>query len=294
VGVAVVAIVWLASAAYVVGPTQRAVVTRLGAYARTEGPGLHWRLPYPFEQAQRVEVGAPQKTLVGDGPDGGLTLTRDQALANVAFSVEWRITDPVAALFKVRDPDQAVRAAADSAVRAAVGRRNLDEVLSGDKAEVEAEALAQTQQSLARLHAGVLITGLRIETVAPPEAVGDAWRDVARAGQEVQTASDQASQDAAKKAAEAAGEAAKATSDAAAYQQRVVHEANGEASRFDEVLAAYRHAPAVTRERLYLETMQKVLSRAHTVVIDAKGAQMVLGPPAAAPPAAPKPPVVAP
>jgi membrane protease subunit HflK len=283
-GIGLVVIAWLASGVHVVGPTERAVVTRFGALADVEGPGLHWRLPYPIERAQRVEVGATQKILLGDGPDGGLTLTRDQDLADVAFSVEWRMTDPVAALFKVSDPAQAVRTAADSAVSAAVGRRSLGEVLTGDKAAIEAEALAGAQQSLSRLHAGIRITALRIEHVQPPEAVADAWRDVAKAGQDAQAARDQANDDAAKQATAAVGEAWKVSSDATAYEARVVHEANGEASRFDQVLAAYRHAPAVTRERLYLETMQKVISRAHVVVVDAKGAQVVVSPPPAAKP----------
>ena len=156
-------------------------------------------------------------------------------------------------------------------------------MLTGDKAPIEAEALAQARQTLSRLHAGIVITAVQIESVAPPEAAGDAWRDVGRAGQEAQAASDQASDEAAKKAAAAASEAASVTSDAAADQERIVHEANGEASRFDQVLAAYRHAPAVTRERLYLETMQKVMSRAHVVVVDAKGAQVVVSPTAASP-----------
>ncbi|MGA2954016.1 MAG: FtsH protease activity modulator HflK [Caulobacteraceae bacterium] len=283
VAVGLLTITWLASGAYVVGPSERAVVTRLGALARTEGPGLHWRLPYPFERAQLIEVNAPQKTVVGDGPDGGLTLTRDLNLANVAYSVEWRVTNPVAALFQARDPDEAVKAAADSAVRAAVGRRSLDEMLSGDKAPIEAEALAQAQQTVSRLHAGIVVTALRIESVAPPEAAGDAWRDVARASQEAQVSSDQANDAAVKKETEAVGEAWKVSSDADAYEARVVHEAKGEALRFDQVLAAYRRAPAVTRERLYLETMQKVMSRAHVVVVDAKGTEVVVSPAAASP-----------
>jgi modulator of FtsH protease HflK len=286
-GVGLFVIAWLASGVYVVGPTERAVVTRLGAYARTEGPGLRWRLPYPIERADRVEVGEPQKTVIGGGPDGGLTLTGDEGLANLSFSVEWRIIDPAAALFRVRDPDEAVKAAAEAAVRAAVGRRSLEAVLTGDKAGLEAEALAQTQQAIQRLKAGIAVTALKIDSVAPPDAAGEAWRDVARAGEDAQAANEQANAYAAKKATEAAGVAAKTAADSVAYQERVVHEANGEASRFDQILAAYRRAPAVTRERLYLETMEKVLSRAHTVVVDAKGAQVVLSQPPAAP--APKP-----
>ena len=285
-GVALFVIAWLISGTYVVEPTERAVVTRFGAFVRTEEPGLRWRLPYPIERAQRVEVGAPEKTVVGGGSDGGVTLTRDQGLVDVAFSVEWRVVDPAAALFGVRDPDEVIKAAADSAVRAAVGRRSLDAVLNGDKTEIEAEALTQAQQTLVRLHAGIQITAVRIESAAPPEAVGEAWRDVARAGQDAQTARDQANDAAAKKQTEAVGESWKISSDAAAYEERVVHEANGEKSRFEQVLAAYRRAPAVTRERIYLETMQDVVARAHTVVVDAKGGQVTIGPPAAAKPQA--------
>jgi modulator of FtsH protease HflK len=291
-GVALFIIAWLASGIHVVGATDRAVVTRFGAYDRTDGPGVRWRLPYPIERAQEVEVGAPQRTVIGGAPDDSLVLTRDQDLANVSFAVEWRVTDPRAALFGVRDTDEAVKAAADVAVRAAVGRRSLGALLTGDKTPIEAEALAQTRQSLSRLHAGIEVTGVTINSAEPAEAAGEAWRDVAKAGADAQAASDQAAIYAAKKASDASGQAAKIASDAVADQERVVHEANGEASRFDQVLAAYRRAPAVTRERLYLETMEKVLTRANTVVVDAKGAQVVLSPPAT--PAAAKPPGGAP
>jgi membrane protease subunit HflK len=303
-GVAGVAALWILSGFYVVQPYEEAIVTRFGAYERTDGPGPRYHLPAPVENAELVDVTNEQKLVIGapgsaESPGESLMLTGDENIVDLGFAVQYHIANPAAWLFQVRDPEGTVRAVAESAMREVIGRSDLTSVLTGGRAAVQAQTQTLMQSILDRYHAGVSIDAVQIQNANPPAEVVPAYQDIARAGQDAQSAINTANTYANKTINEAQGTAAKITQSAAGYQQQVVHEANGEASRFDQIYAQYRRAPAVTRERMYIQTMQDVLAHAHTVIIGTKGATApIILPPQAfqspGPPSAPSTPAAAP
>ena len=279
------AALWILSGFYDVQRYEEAIVTRFGAYERTETPGLRYHLPVPIEQAELVDVTNDQRIVIGaeggsEAPGDSLMLTADENLVDVVFAVQYRIADPAAWLFQVRDPEGTVRTVGESAVREIVGRGDLTSVLTGGRGQVQAQARGLMQQILNRYHAGVIIDAVQIQSANPPAEVAPAYQDVARAGEDAQSAGVAANAYASKATGDAQSAAAKISLAASTYQQQVVHEANGEASRFDQIYGQYRRAPAVTRERLYIQTMEDVLAHAHVVIIGAKGAQIVLSTPA--------------
>jgi membrane protease subunit HflK len=302
-GAGIVVMIWLLTGFYIVQPYQEAIVTRFGAFARRELPGLRYHLPAPIERAERVDVTKQQKTIIGgapgaEAPDESLMLTGDENIVDLSFAVQWHVADAAAYLFQVRDPDDAVKAVAESAMREVIGRSPLTSILTNGRGQVQAQTVDLMQRILDRYHAGVTVDAVQIQNANPPAEVVPAYQDIARAGQDAQSSINTANTYFNKNVNEAVGSAAKITQAAEGYREQVVHEANGEASRFNQVYAQYRRAPAVMRQRLYIETMQDVLSRAHTVVIGAKGATAPIILPAQAfqaptPGAAPTPPASA-
>jgi membrane protease subunit HflK len=298
-GVGIVVMVWLLTGFYIVQPYQEAIVTRFGAFARRELPGLRYHLPTPVERAERVNVTSQQKTIIGgapgaEAPDESLMLTGDENIVDLSFAVQWHISDAAAFLFQVRDPEDAVKAVAESAMREVVGRSALTSILTNGRGEVQAETVALMQRILDRYRAGVTVDAVQIQNANPPAEVVPAYQDIARAGQDAQSSINQANTYRNRVVNEAQGDAAKIVQAAEGYREQVVREADGEAARFNQVYAQYRLAPAVTRQRLYIQTMQTVLSHSRKVIIDAKGATApIILPPsafqAAAPEAAPAP-----
>ncbi|MGH7023284.1 MAG: FtsH protease activity modulator HflK [Caulobacteraceae bacterium] len=289
-GVGVVLAAWAVSGVYFVQPYQQAIVTRFGAYERTESPGLRYHLPVPIERVQVLGVTNEQNTVIGGSPGAeatgeSLMPTGDGNIVDVSFAVEWHVSDPAAYLFQARDPAEAVKAVAESAMREAVGRDDLTSIQTNGRAAAQSATLALTQRVLDRYHAGVTVDAVRIQNVNPPPDVLQAYQDVARAGQDAQLAISGAKTYSDKTVSDADGAAAKITQAAEAHREQVVGEAKGEASRFSQVDAQYRRAPEIMRQRMYLQTMQDVLAKAHVVVIGAKRstAPIVLPPPAAAP-----------
>ncbi|HEY1880705.1 MAG TPA: FtsH protease activity modulator HflK [Caulobacteraceae bacterium] len=271
------AALWILSGFYVVQPYEEAIVTRFGAYDRAETPGLRYHLPIPIEQAELVDVTNEQKLVIGaeggsEAPGESLMLTGDENIIDLSFAVQFHVADPAAWLFQVRDPENTVRAVAESAMREVIGHSELTSVLTNGRSAVQAQTLVLMRQILNRYHAGVSIDAVQIQNASPPAEVVPASQDIARASQEAQSAINSANTYANKAVNEAQGTATKVTQAAAGYQEQVVHEANGEASRFDQIYAQYRRAPAVTREQMYIQTMQDVLAHAHTVIIGTKGA----------------------
>jgi membrane protease subunit HflK len=287
---------WAVSGVYQVRPDERAVVTHLGAVAAVTGPGLHAHLPWPLEQAQIVAVTRINSlTLGGLADDGSQALipTADAQLADLTYTVHWRIADPVAYLFQVADPQGAVKLAAQTAMRQAVGASSLSAVMGGDHAPLQRRVAAAIQQRLGRLGAGIAVTGVLVQGVSLASDVQAAAGDVAIARQDAQAAATDGEAYRARVIAEAKAAAAKTLIEAQSYRDQTLQEAKGAAARFDQLDAAYRKAPGVTKDRLYFETLQGVLSRAHTIVLDpAKGATVTLPPDLlhpAAPPRAPAP-----
>lgn len=267
------AALYLATGVYFVQPDEQAVVTTFGAYSRTTGSGAGYHLPWPVEAVEKVSVTTLNRIDVGgmdgaDVPEESLMLTGDENIIDLDFSVQWRVSDASKYLFNVRDPDATVKAVAESAMREVVGRTPLQPVLTTARGQVQ-EQVAQLMQSvLDRYDAGVFIDGVQIRNANPPTDVIDAFRDVAAAGQNAESAANVAR-----------GEAAKVIQAAIGYREQVVREAAGEAARFNQVYEQYRLAPGVTRERLYIETMQRVLANSNKVILDTKGSGPVVLPP---------------
>jgi modulator of FtsH protease HflK len=259
IGAAVVAIAWLASGIYVVDAGEEAIVTRFGEHVRTAGQGLALRLPSPLENHVIVNVQRVNALFVGSGEGGsaneadGLMLTGDENIVNVGFQVFWRVTDSPAFLFNVgHGPDnnssaeETIRAVAESAMREVVGKAQRETVLTTGRAGIESDTRALIQRTLDRYQAGITITQVNLTRAEPPPAVVDAFREVAAASQEAETK----------------------INEARAYRNRVVPQAQGEAARFNQLYQEYRLAPEVTRQRLYLETMERVYERANKVLLD--------------------------
>ncbi len=286
---------WAASGVYEVRPDEQAVVTRLGAVAEATGPGLHAHLPWPLEEVQILKVTRVNTLSLGGAAEDGsqaLIPTADAQLADVTYAVQWRIADPVAYLFHVADPQGALKLTAETAMRQAVGAAPLAAMLSADRGPLERRVAAAIQQRLNRLGAGIAVTGVLIQGVSLPPDVQAAAGDVAIARQDAQAATAEGEAYRGRTIAEAKAAAAKTLIEAQSYRDQTLQEAQGAAARFEQLDAAYRKAPGVTKDRLYFETLQGVLSRAHTIVLDpAKGATVALPPELlhAAPPSGAKP-----
>jgi membrane protease subunit HflK len=285
---------WILTGLYIVQANEEAVITRFGSYDRSVGPGLHFHLPIPIEKAELVPVTNQNKTVIGGSPgaaapDESLMLTGDENIVDLSFTVQWHVADAPNYLFKVRDPDDAVKAVAESAMREVVGRSALKSILTTGRGDVQAQTAALMQKILDHYKAGVSIDAVQIQNANPPQEVVPAYQDIARAGQDAQSAINDANTYRNRVVNEAKGEAAKIIQAGEGYKVQVVREAQGQAARFDQLYAQYRRAPAVTRQRLYIETMQEVLSHNRKVIVDAKGATapIILPPDAfkAAPPA---------
>jgi membrane protease subunit HflK len=255
---------------------EEGVITRFGGYVYSVGPGLHFHLPVPIEKAELVPVTNQNKTVIGGtpgaaAPDQSLMLTGDENIVDLSFTVQWHVSDAAQYLFKVRDPDDTVTAVAESAMREVVGRSALKSILTNGRGDVQSQTAALMQKILDRYQAGISVDAVQIQNANPPQEVVPAYQDIARAGQDAQSAINDANTYRNRVVNEAKGEAAKIIQAGEGYKVQVVREAQGQAARFDQLYAQYRRAPAVTRERLYIETMQEVLSRNHKVIIDAKG-----------------------
>lgn len=264
---------WCLSGVYIVQPDQEAVVTRFGAYVRSEGPGLRYHLPPPIERVAKVSVTNLNRLDVGgststDVPEESLMLTGDENIVDLNFSVQWRVADAAQYLFRLTDPDEAVKMTAESAMREVIGKAQLAEILTTGRGQVQNQAAELMQRTLDAWGAGVAIVEVQIRTANPPQEVIAAFREVANAGQDAEAATNEANTYRNRVINEAKGDAARITQAAQAYREQVVREAAGEADRFSAIEAEYRKAPAVTRQRLYTETMERVLRNSNKVMID--------------------------
>jgi membrane protease subunit HflK len=266
--IALVAAFWLFNSVYQIQPDERGIVLRLGAYARTAGPGLHFAF-WPVEKMERLRFEAENQTPIGDIGDEGLMLTGDENMVDIKFKVLWKISDAQAFLFNITDnQEQFVQAVAESAMREIVGRTQADEALTTGRLSIQDQVVEITQRTLDSYKAGIQITGLALENVDPPPQVLDAFEEVQRAKQNQVNLINEAEQYSNQKLRRAEGESAKIVEDAKGYKARVVNESLGESQRFLKVLEQYAIAKDVTRERIYLETMEDVLSRSNKVILE--------------------------
>jgi membrane protease subunit HflK len=264
-GVAVVLVaVWLGSGVYRVDAQERAIILRFGAYAGTTGPGYNWHLPWPIER--RIVVNVSRQYSVTDDTS---MLTSDTNLVEVKSAVQYTQPDPLKLLFKVRDVDETLTQVSESAMREAVGQASLDQALAFDPSITD-HARTLMQRTLDGYDMGIRILSVNLTDVNVPEAVQDAQRDAIKADKDRQRYQQEAELYRNDVLPRARGEAAAKLQDAEAYKAQVVALASGETSRFDQVLAQYERSPAVTRERMYIDTMENIYKNSRKVFIDSK------------------------
>ncbi len=268
--------IWALSGVYVVQPNEQALVTTFGSFSRKEGPGLRYHLPSPVERVEKVAVTSLNKTDVGgsagaDVPEEALMLTGDENIVDVNFSVTWRVSDAPRYVFDLREPDDAVKAVAESAMREVVGKTDLQAIQTNGRGQLQQQAAELMQKTLDRWGAGVTVVEVQVRSANPPPEVVPAAREVLNAKQEADSKVNEANTYRNRVVNEAKGDASRITQSAEAYREQAVREALGEASRFNQIYGEYRRAPEVTRQRLYIETMQRVLAKSNKVVVDGKG-----------------------
>ncbi len=273
-----VLVVWLASGFYTVDANQRGVVLRLGKYVQTTDPGLRWRLPYPFETHEIVDLTGVRTVEVGyRGTERNkvlreaLMLTDDENIINIQFAVQYVLNSPENYIFNNRFPDESVAQAAETAMREIVGKSRMDFVLYEGREEIAATAHESMQRILDRYQTGILVSRVTMQNAQPPEQVQAAFDDAVKAGQDRERQKNEGEAYANDVIPRARGTASRLVEEANAYRARVVANAEGESERFNQVYEAYRRAPEVTRERLYLETMQEVMANTPKVMMDAQG-----------------------
>jgi membrane protease subunit HflK len=281
----VLVVLWLASGFMIVQEGQVAVVTRFGKYTQTLPPGLQWRLPYPVEDSQMVNISRLRTFEIGFR--GGSTnkvlpealmLTNDENIVDVQFVVQYRL-EPGGApdyLFRTSHPDEAVRQAAETAMREVVGKKPMDHILYSGRAEVAAAVQKRTQALLDEYQTGIEVSTVAIQNVQPPEQVQAAFDDAVKAGQDRERQINEGMAYSKKVIPEAQGEAARMIQQAQGYKAKVIGDAQGNTARFLSVQSEYAKAPEITRERLYLSTMQDILQNTSKVVIDSSASNNLL------------------
>jgi len=261
---------WGYNSFYTVKTEEKSVELFLGEFSEVGNPGLNFA-PWPVVTYEVVPVSVEQTESIGAGArgsDAGLMLTGDENIIDVDFQVVWNINEPDKFLFNLRDPKATIQAVSESAMREIIAQSQLAPILNRDRGLISQRLEELIQSTLDSYDAGVNIVRVNFDGADPPEPVKDAFREVQSAGQERDRLEKQADAYANRKLAAARGQAAQTLEEAEAYRAQVVNQAQGEASRFTAVLSEYEKAPEVTRKRLYLETMEDVLSRVDKIILD--------------------------
>lgn len=279
----IVVIGWLLSGIYIIDEGTRGVVLRFGRYVDTTMPGPHWHIPWPVERVETVNVEQVRVEEIGYRSGGGtqpvtravpreaLMLTQDENIVDIRLAVQYQVKDPQAYLFNVRDPDLTLRQVIESATREAVGKSTMDFVLTEGRAEIVAQVRRLGQEVLDQYGAGLQLITVNLQDAQPPEEVQPAFAEAIRAREDEQRLINEAQAYANEIIPKARGQAARRLEEAEAYREEITAQAEGEASRFTQLLTEYLKAPVVTRERLYLETIQSVLTNASKVLVDVEG-----------------------
>lgn len=284
--VAVIA-VWLLTGFYTVRPNEVGLNLIFGRFVGQTAPGLNYNLPYPIGEVVRPNVTQVNRTEIGYRSVGGgqvrdvleesLMLTGDENIVDIDFDVQWQI-DPARAgdfVFNIADPEGTINSIAQSSMREVIGRRNIQAVLTVEQAEITQEVQQLMQASLDNYGAGVIVRVVQLQAAVPPAQVREAFFDVNAAQQDLVRLQNEAETYASRVVPEARGEAARIVQQAEAYRERVVNEAQGQASRFDQIFAEYANSPQITRDRLFLETMERVFAQTDKVLIDQAGQEVV-------------------
>ena len=281
--VALVAAVWLGSGFYIVDASQRGVVLQFGSYKETTDPGLRWRLPWPIQGHEVVNLTAVRTVEVGyrgseknKVPKEALMLTDDENIVSVQFAVQYLLKDVQAYLFKNRQPDDAVIQAAETAIREIVGKSKMDFVLYEGREVIAASTHKLIQDILDRYETGIQVRSVTMQSTQPPEQVQAAFDDAVKAGQDKERHKNEGQAYANDVIPRAKGTASRLQQESEGYRSRLIATAEGDASRFKQILAEYNKAPEVTRQRMYLETIQQVYANTSKVMVDAKGSGNLL------------------
>lgn len=278
-GLIVLAVVWALSGFYRVNTGSIGVVTTFGQLTAETDEGLRWRIPSPVQSVAIVNVSEVRTTDIGftrsdrGGPNRdvaaeSLMLTGDENIIDIDLTILWRVGSPTEYLFNVRDPEQTVKIAAESALREVVGTTNISTALTTGRAVMEARMRELLQDILNSYQAGIQIDNIQLQNAQPPAQVKRDFDDVQKANQDRSTEQNQANRDAKQAVELANGEAAKILADAEAQKQKLVNEAEGTAQRFTDLLTAYQVNPTLTRQRLYIEAMEDIFSRRNAIIID--------------------------
>ncbi len=273
-----VAVVWLGSGFYIVDASQRGLVLQFGSYKETTEPGLRWRLPWPIQSHEIVNLTGVRTVEVGyRGTEKNkvlkeaLMLTDDENIVMVQFAVQYLLKDPKDYIFKNRHPDDAVLGAAETAIREVVGKNKMDFVLYEGRDVIAANTQKLMQDILDRYATGIQIRAVSMQSTQPPEQVQAAFDDAVKAGQDRERQKNEGQAYANDVIPRARGTASRLIEESNGYKSRIIATAEGDASRFKQILVEYNKAPEVTRSRMYLETVQQVYSSTSKVMIDAKG-----------------------
>ena len=273
----VVVLIWMLSGFFIVQEGQQSVVTSFGRYSHTVDAGIQWRFPYPFQANETVSVTQLRYKEIGTSAISQSTglrdssmLTQDENIVDIRFTVQYRIKDARAFLFENRDSEEAVKLAAESAVREIVGKSKIDSVLYEQRDAIAAELVRSIQAQLDRLKAGIVMVNVNVQSVQPPVQVEAAFEDTLKAGQDGDRLKKEGLAYASAEIPKAQGTAARLRQEAEGYKSRVVAQAQGDSERFASQLAEYQKAPQVTRDRLYIDTMREVYSNVTKVMIDAR------------------------
>ncbi|HEY0063453.1 MAG TPA: FtsH protease activity modulator HflK [Telluria sp.] len=279
----VIALIWLGSGTFIVQEGHTGVVTTFGEVSHTAPAGLNWRWPAPFQAHETVNVSQVRSVEIGykgstrsKVPKEALMLTDDANIIDVQFAVQYTLKDPVAWLFNNRDREETVHQVAESSIREVVGRNKTDFVLYGGREKIAKDTQQVMQKLLDLYKLGVLVTNVNMQNVQPPEQVQDAFEDVNKANQDKARARNEGEAYANNVLPSARGDAVRLVKEAEGYKAMVTENAAGNAARFSQVLAEYQKAPAVTRDRMYLDTMQQIFTSASKVMVDAKAGNNML------------------
>jgi modulator of FtsH protease HflK len=276
---AVVLLIWLGTGFFIVQEGQQAVITQFGKYKSSVGAGFNWRLPYPIQrhelifvtQIRSVDVGR-DNVIKATGLRESAMLTEDENIVEIKFAVQYRLNDARAFLFESKNPGEAVVQAAETAVREVIGKMRMDIALSEERDQIAPRVRTLVQKILDQYKVGIEVVGINLQQggVRPPEQVQAAFDDVLKAGQERERAKNEAQAYANDVIPRAIGSASRLNEEAQAYKARIVAQAQGDGQRFRSVLTEYQKAPQVTRDRLYLETMQQIYGNVTKVLVESK------------------------
>ncbi len=275
---------WILSGFYIIDEGIQGVVTRFGKYTETTNSGLNWHIPAPIEQVEKVNVKQQRFIEIGyrsggngqaqgavSVPKEALMLTKDENYIDVRLAVQYQVKDARDFLFNLAEPEATLKQATESSLRGVIGSSNMDFVLTEGRSEVVAQAKKEIQEAVDSYNAGIQITSVNLQDAQPPEQVQNAFEDAIKAREDQQRFINEAEAYSNDVVPKARGAAARKIQEAQGYKEQVIAQAQGETSRFSQLLTEYKKAPEVTRKRLYLESMESVMSETSPVMIDVKG-----------------------